>query len=172
MTLAEVRQRATALLREQGVRTTPVDVTTLAERLGISVVAQPMEEAVSGVLVVRDGRAAIGVNQAHHPHRQRFTIAHELGHYLLHSGDTRLFVDAGLTFYRDDSSADGTYAQEIEANAFAAELLMPEHLLKQCLGNQKVDLHDDLAVARLAARFGVSGQALTIRLINLKLASA
>ncbi len=172
MTAGAARRRAAALLREQGVRATPVDVAALAKQLGISVVAQSMEETVSGVLVMRDDRAAIGVNQAHHLHRQRFTIAHELGHYLLHSGDTRLFVDAGLTFYRDDSSADSVYAQEVEANAFAAELLMPEHALKQHLGDRRVDLHDDVAVARLAAHFGVSAQALTIRLINLKLASA
>ncbi len=172
MTIAGARRRAVELLEEQGICSAPVDVAAMAVRLGVSIVAQPLEESVSGVLVLRGGQAAIGVNEAHPPRRQRFTIAHELGHYLLHRDAASLFVDEGLTFYRDRSSGDGVYQQEIEANAFAAELLMPQRLLRDHLGSQRVDLHDDVAVTRLAAKFGVSVQALTVRLVTLKLASA
>jgi len=58
-------------------------------------------------------------------------------------------------------------AQEIEANAFAAELLMPEKLLTEMIHSKPFDAFDEGAVRRLAAQFGVSAQALTIRLTKL-----
>jgi Zn-dependent peptidase ImmA (M78 family) len=172
MTVAVARRRAQALLRRLGSGDLPVDVRALAAELGVTVVSQPLEATVSGVLVLRNGYAAIGVNDGHHPRRQRFTIAHELGHFVLHREADRLFVDESLTFYRDQQSAEGLYEREIAANAFAAELLMPEVSLRAILGDRPIDLHDDTAIQHLAARFDVSVQALTIRLVNLGLASA
>lgn len=167
-----IEQRSAQLLRDASVSAVPVDVLAIARYLEIGVVAQPLEDAVSGMLIVRSGRAAIGVNEEHHPHRQRFTIAHEIGHYLLHRETGNLFVDSTLTFYRDDSSADGVYQQEIEANAFAAALLMPAGILKKALDDREIDLYDERTVWKLASTFGVSQQALTIRLVKLGLVSA
>lgn len=172
MTISKSVRRARDLLLETGMHEPPIDVAALAAHLGVRVVSQTLEDAISGVLVIRDDQAAIGVNEGHHRNRQRFTIAHELGHYLLHHEESTLFVDSTLTFYRDATSANGRIEQEIEANTFAAEILMPSKFLRQHLGDRAIDLHDDVAVSRLAARFGVSAQALTIRLINLKLVSA
>lgn len=167
-----IEQCSEQLLRAVGMSAVPIDVIAIARHLGIGVVAQPLEDAVSGMLIVRSDRAAIGVNEEHHPHRQRFTIAHELGHYLLHRETTNLFVDSALTFYRDDSSADGVYQQEIEANAFAAALLMPADTLRKALDDRAIDLYDERTVWKLATTFGVSQQALTIRLVKLGLVSA
>jgi len=164
--------RAEQVLRETNVQGAPIDVIKIAERLGVSVIAQPLEDAISGMLVVRNEHAAIGVNEDHHAHRQRFTIAHELGHYLLHRDTAKLFVDSTLTFYRDSSSADGVYQQEIEANAFAAALLMPAAVLEKALDGHEIDLYDERTVWKLATTFGVSQQALTIRLVKLGLVSA
>ena len=61
-------------------------------------------------------------------------------------------------------------AQEIAANAFAAELLMPEDAVREYVGDRLVDVYDDATIRRLAARFGMSVQAITIRLIRLGLA--
>lgn len=169
MQIAEVQGRARSLLAEVGVDDLPVDVVEVARRLGIPVVADPLEDSISAVLVVRAGRAAIGVNENHHPHRQRFSIAHELGHYLLHRDAANVFVDGSLTFFRDEHSADGVYRQEIEANAFAAELLMPVALVRSEVQRCSVDVHDDGAVAQLATKFKVSQQALMIRLVRLGL---
>lgn len=142
----------------------PVDVEDVARTRNVTVVRQELDESVSGVLVVKDGRGIIGVNDKHHPNRQRFTIAHELGHYLLHNGSGEIFVDRSPVFFRDETSSGGVKWQEMDANAFAAELLMPSEDLKQQLNERPIDAFDDMSIRRLATRFGVSAQALTIRL--------
>lgn len=161
-------REAKALLYESG-HTVPVDVEAIAEAHGVSVVKQDLEDSVSGVLIIKDGRGIIGVNSSHHPNRQRFTIAHELGHYVLHPKAGTVFVDRSIIFFRDSDSAKGVDHREMEANAFAAELLMPENEVMEQLDDQQIDAFDDLPVRRLAARFGVSAQALTIRLTKLGL---
>jgi Zn-dependent peptidase ImmA (M78 family) len=164
--VAEARR----LLKEHGT-TLPIDIAAIVKRLGVGVRLQPMEESVSGMLVIRDGRATIGVNQSHHPNRQRFTLAHELGHYLLHSKRTQVFVDSSTMFFRDGLAAEGIDKVEIDANAFAAELLMPEGVLRDITRHQPLDAFDDRAIQSLAVKFGVSVRALTIRLTKLGLGS-
>lgn len=161
---------ARKLLKEHGT-TLPIDIAAIVKRQGVGVRHQPMEESVSGMLVIKDDRATIGVNQSHHPNRQRFTLAHELGHYLLHSKRTQVFVDSSTMFFRDGLAAEGTDKVEIEANAFAAELLMPENVLRDITRHQLIDAFDDRAIQSLAAKFGVSVRALTIRLTKLGLGS-
>jgi Zn-dependent peptidase ImmA (M78 family) len=161
---------ARKLLKEHGYAL-PIDVESIINKHGIHIRHQPMEESVSGMLVVKDDRATIGINQSHHPNRQRFTLAHELGHYLLHRRSTQVFVDASTMFFRDGVAAEGKDKFEIEANAFAAELLMPETVLLDLIRHQSVDAFDDRAVKSLAVKFGVSVRALTIRLTTLGLGS-
>jgi Zn-dependent peptidase ImmA (M78 family) len=111
------------------------------------------------------GHAVIGVNIAQHLNRQRFTIAHELGHLLLHSGDA-VHVDA--IKHRDDVSKKGTEIEEVESNLFAAELLMPAQFLKQDLDRLRtITLLDEEKVAKLARVYGVSSQAMAVRLAHL-----
>lgn len=162
--------RAKSLLSDYGIQDVPVNVHALAREVGARIVEEVLDDDTSGVLVIKNNQAVIGVNKYHHHRRQRFTIAHELGHFLLHRDDASVFVDT--IFYRDANSSEGMDEQEIAANAFAAELLMPEPILRQYLKSQGIDLFDDVAVKRLALRFDVSEQALTIRLINLRLIAA
>ncbi len=150
----------------------PIDVLQIAQALDISISKQDMEDSVSGILLIEGDHAVVGVNKDHHPNRQRFTIAHELGHYLLHRTSTSVFIDGSSVFFRDGTSSEGTRLQEIEANAFAAELLMPEALLREHIGEQPLDVFDDTALWRLADLFGVSVQALSIRLSKLGLLTA
>jgi Zn-dependent peptidase ImmA (M78 family) len=111
----------------------------------------------------------IGVNSHHPKTRQRFTIAHEVGHFCLH-GHEELRVDKGLFVIRnrDATSSTGTDIEEIEANLFAAELLMPakwlERDLLEGLGSNK---RDDNLISELAKKYLVSDQALTIRTSSL-----
>lgn len=147
----------------------PIDVEAIVKALGIAIRTQELEDSVSGMLVMKGGRTTIGVNENHHSNRQRFTLAHELGHFLLHSNLSSIFIDASIIFFRDGTSSEGSKAQEIEANAFAAELLMPEKQLREIINNQPLDAFDEGAVRRLATQFGVSSQALTIRLTKLEL---
>ncbi len=75
-------------------------------------------------------------------------------------------------FFRDEKSAQGTKFQEIEANTFAAELLMPEKVLRKRLSQEPLDALDDFeksALGELANELQVSCQALTIRLTRLGL---
>jgi Zn-dependent peptidase ImmA (M78 family) len=105
----------------------------------------------------------IGVNASHPSARRRFTIAHELGHVLLLAHDD-LHVD-GKLMLRDATSSQGNDRREIEANAFAAELLMPVEMLRhEIVLRGGIDLDDDRDVGGLARIFGVSVQALLIRL--------
>lgn len=168
MPRGEAVRKAQQVITETGYEI-PVDVEAIAKARGLDVVRQDLEDSVSGVLMIRDERGTILVNGAHHPNRQRFSIAHELGHYLLHPEDGTVFVDRSPVFFRDRASSSGIRQQEIDANAFAAELLMPEEDLNAQLNGRPIDAFDDVSVRRLAARFGVSAQALTIRLTRLDL---
>lgn len=147
--------------------TLPIDVHAIARSHGITILTVSLEDPVSGLLVVKNGNATIGVNENHHLNRQRFSLAHELGHYLLHRDKSSVFLDEAPIFFRDEKSSDGSEREEIEANAFAAALLMPEALLREIVRNKPLDAQDDVAVRRLATQFGVSTQALTIRLTRL-----
>jgi len=163
-------RRARDLLRKHGATAPPVDVEALARGDGATIEYQDLGPSVSG-LVVRspDGRVVIGVNSSHHPNRQRFTIAHEIGHHLLHATSATVFVDDMMVHFRDDEQTGKSDPREMEANAFAAALLMPDDWLRTDLRNRKIDLSDDTAVRNLASRYRVSQQALTFRLMNLNL---
>jgi Zn-dependent peptidase ImmA (M78 family) len=103
--------------------------------------------------------------------QQRFTIAHELGHFLLHEGYT-VHLDENLGALRinlrNSESARGEDADEKEANLFAAELLMPAAFLREDLRDKDLDLLADGAfIDKLAKKYKVSSQALTFRLAYL-----
>lgn len=162
---ARVRNRVQRLL--EGLDGPPVDVEALAASLGAEVRAFRLERDVSGVLYRERDRKVIVVNVAHAPARRRFTIAHELGHLLLHPGEP-VHVDQGLRInLRDAASATAEEVDEIEANAFAANLLMPAEWLRQDVSEKGIDLEDTNEVKRLADRYGVSAQAMLVRLASL-----
>ena len=165
---ARARKEARALLRKFNVAAAPVPVERIAKSLRVRVEYAPLDGELSGLAYIRDGVAIIGINTLHAPNRQRFTLAHELAHIQLHGKELEhaVHVDRG-SLRRDSLSAAGVDATEIEANTFAAELLMPEDLLKATLEGQSVDLEDDQAVAMLAKRFKVSEAAMRFRLSTL-----
>src|SRR2546425_3925042 len=139
------RAEATArrLISELGIRKPPVPVETLAERLGAQISYSPFEGDLSGMVFRDDAKIIIGVNSLHHPNRQRFTIAHEIGHMLLHKGQ-EVHVDRTYRVnLRDDLSSQAVSPEEMEANAFAAALLMPEGLLIQDLRGQAIDFENE-----------------------------
>lgn len=161
-TIPQIERKAWQKLRQHDVDTAPVDVAALAETLGAKIVYESMEDSVSAMLSIEGGDATIVVNAGHHSNRQRFSIAHELGHYVLHASDNDLFVDR--SFFRNQASSVGESRREIEANAFAAALLMPAQLIEKHLDD---DGDTELYIDDLASDFHVSEHAMTIRLINL-----
>lgn len=145
----------------------PVNLGRIARKLDIPIKTTEMEGDIDGFVVTNteEFKAVIGVNSNKNPNRQRFTIAHELGHALLHAGE-KLHVDQGFEIkLRSSKSAGGVDLEEKEANLFAAELLMPEKLLEKDLAEiGEVDLEDQRSIRELAQRYRVSCQAMSIRL--------
>lgn len=169
MTTVRIEQKAERLLEECNALRAPIPLESVIRHLDLVSQARPLGDA-SGVLVVENGRGLIGYNASHSTVRQRFTIAHEIGHYVLHvkSKQQRLFVDKSV-FKRDDDSSTGNDAEEVEANKFAAALLMPAVLVRSEIAKQGLDLDDEDDVATLARRFNVSAAAMSFRLENLHL---
>jgi Zn-dependent peptidase ImmA (M78 family) len=162
----ELDEKTTRLLTGHGLLAEPVDVEALARQLGATVRRDELEDDVSGFLLVEHGVSTITVNSRHHMNRQRFTIAHECGHLHLHAGaGDRLWVDK-THFYRA-TSKPGEDLQEIQANQFAAGILLPEHLVRTSL-NGRTPL-TEVDISRLASRFEVSDRAMTVRLISIEL---
>lgn len=119
-------------------------------------------------MLFREGsRAIIGVNSLHPKSRQRFTIAHELGHLELHETGEIHIDHRFLARRRDGVSSLAIDQDEIEANNFAAELLMPKFMLENDLAKLQVDYEDEELPRWLADRYKVSLQAMAIRLSNL-----
>jgi Zn-dependent peptidase ImmA (M78 family) len=165
--VTQAKKAALRMLAESDIRHAPVDVLALAESRGIRVVYEELEDKVSGMLVQTADETVIGINARHHVNRQRFTLAHELAHYVLHAPSPTVYVDGMMVHFRSDSLFPPAKPIEIEANAFAATLLMPPELLRRDLAGRTIDAFDESPVRRLAQQYGVSPQALTIRLLEL-----
>ncbi|TYQ00234.1 uncharacterized protein DUF955 [Tenacibaculum adriaticum] len=142
----------------------PINVEKLCTLLNVEIVRQNLEDEVSGFLVRKNNKDVIGLNQSQHEVRQRFTIAHELGHFILHK-DQPLFVDyyRGSKLYRS-SQRGQNYLIEKQANFFAASLLMPKKLVNSELKKLSDDLDYDIKVDKLSRKFKVSFQAMDYRL--------
>jgi Zn-dependent peptidase ImmA (M78 family) len=160
-----------ARLKEVG---QPVSVDAVARSLGARLSFDPFEESdISGFVARRPGMPpVIGVNSAHPMTRQRFTIAHEIGHLVMHVGQP-LIVDKLVRVNLRRAALPST-SVEIEANRFAAALLMPEALLRrefERLASKRQPVHVDALIDSLAKSFAVSSQAMRIRLNELDLLS-
>ncbi|EBU8090008.1 ImmA/IrrE family metallo-endopeptidase, partial [Salmonella enterica subsp. enterica serovar Agona] len=143
-----------------------VNVELVAKRLGATIKYAPYEGEMAGALIRSNEIAVIAVNSAHHKNRQRFTIAHECGHLIYHN-DERLYVDKTFSIRRrDDVSRMAIDKEEVEANQFAAELLMPFDYILRDIIRSDIDIEDGTEVARLAKKYAVSSQAMTYRIAN------
>lgn len=138
----------------------PVDVIAIAEEIGLPVYEDDaMPDNISGMLLKNaelggsSGYCVI-VNASHHINRKRFTVAHEIAHYILHRDEIGDEVKDNA-LYRSHLSN----AIEAQANKFAADILMPWDLVNRMTSNL---LSQD--VASLARKFQVSQSAMAIRL--------
>lgn len=125
-----------------------IPVVEIAERNGVNVVFSDLgkfRETVAGFIDF--GKRRIYVNKLDKPVRQRFTLAHELGHWVLH----RNAFEANPSLYPvmpRFSSVDESNAFEQEANAFASELLVPNKLLDKVRSHPATLLADVFDVSR------------------------
>jgi Zn-dependent peptidase ImmA (M78 family) len=145
------------------------DIKDFITSLGINLEITPLE-SMSGFAYQKEGKKVIGINETDGEQRQRFTMAHELGHMFVHVNDGVIF-DRGFAYFRDGNSSTGLNPKERQANAFAAELLMPaEHLIEQVrsLEGGIIDpMQDDSKIRKLAKLYGVSFSAMSVRLDSL-----
>lgn len=174
MNLKYVRLQAENIAEVKGSGKVPIDVKAIAQSLGLEVNEADLGPDVSGLLISNGATAQVYVQSKDHKFRKRFTIAHEIGHHFLRhqfeSGE-HVHVDKGnYISQRGPRASEGIDFKEIEANQFAASLLMPTKALRQRIGKMPgatplLDHH----VTLLAKEFGVSEQAMTIRLTGLGL---
>lgn len=162
-----IRSSARELLHSHGCAAAPIRVDRLAKEMDIAVRYDALQGDLSGMAFIKDGVKFIVVNALHHPHRQRFTIGHEVGHHVLHPEKLSdgIHVDKNI-MRRDVLSAAGTDNFEIQANIFASELLMPRDLMLAAISAGK-DLDEDKDLQSLAKQFKVSLAALQFRLAAL-----
>ena len=163
MEFKDIEQRAEEILELSGKRTIPVPVEEIAKHFNLRVGKGPSND-FSGLLLRKNGAALIGVNDTETPQRQRFTIAHELGHFFLHPSK-EAFVD-----YRN-SNIPRT-PKEREADVFAAALLMPRKEISRDFKKVTNGVAFDEesfkgVVTSLAKKYDVSDEAMRIRLMTL-----
>ncbi|EGQ8008887.1 TPA: ImmA/IrrE family metallo-endopeptidase [Vibrio parahaemolyticus] len=140
-----------AIAARNNINTRPIDLHGLCHILGVGIQYLPLENNISGRLHHDGNRWVINVNSLHHPRRQRFTIAHELGHYFLHRSSQQGYEDA--TFHRGRAYSE----KELEADNFAGALLMPKDEFKDYVRNSSNRIDD------IAEYFGTSSVAIKKR---------
>jgi hypothetical protein len=151
---SHIHRQASRLLDSAGVAHEPVSLRDVVSALNLELVQKTCEPfSCEAALEPMGDTRAIVLNGAGDERRRRFTIAHEIGHFVLHPGRLRP--------ERDGLVNEAMRLEEREADTFAAELLMPEHLVRQAVAEQGAD------PALLADRFQVSARAMEIRLQRL-----
>ena len=132
------------------IRSPPIPITSMLKDLGVRVHEAQGVNWEGAVSSSAEGKADVWVRDDSAPARRRFTLAHELGHLMLHA--------TGVMF-RDITTGTLMHPpEEREANAFAAALLMPRALV------QPLVYEPGMSIADMADLFAVSLQAMSIRL--------
>lgn len=155
----------------------PIDVNEIARHLDITVksdISLQSRNAI-GEISFHDEKPVVRINPIQNSYipRKRFTLAHEIGHYCLHSGNE--FTDSKKTMSRTESFWDSC---ESEANDFAAQLLMPRSLVIEegqkiishyTKNNESKRMPASKFIELMADKFEVSNKAMEYRLKNLKI---
>jgi len=143
----------------------PVSVEEIAEAVGIEELREVDSENFEGLLVTDAGKTkgAIAYAKSSGRERRRFTIAHEIGHFLIptHGANAQCAkADLGVV-----KSADSRKSKEAEANRFAASLLMPRKLY--LAGMRRLGAPETDHILKLASRYEVSKEAAARRFAEL-----
>lgn len=155
------REKADNIIEMFFIDEAPIDVFGIAEKLGFIVDKVDLPNEIPAKIEAHEDIKVIFINKNHSLTRQRFSVGHELGHYL--SGHENFNIETRIGVVDDKKYLNPQYQQEYEADDFAAELLMPKKILK-------IDvLENKLTLQELVEKYEVSEQAMTIQLVNLKL---
>lgn len=153
---------ASCLLERLGIRGKP-DLHVVAKRVGLRIVEVEAEAFEGSLVRALDGpKGIVAINEAiREPSRKRFTIGHEIGHYLLPGHRNLENVCAGGVI---ESWQKGLNQPELEANEFAVELLLPLKYVRDALQLKDPSLR---SIARVATEFETSLTATTLRFVDL-----
>ncbi len=173
MRQSEVEKKAIEFCNDNGIDSYPVEIIKICNNYGLKVFEEYLPRDVSGLIVVDDKiwqkyetNQFILVNLADSAVRRRFTIAHELAHYILHRNGNKLYAHR-------DSDVEGVIKSSIEreANFFAANVLMPEKLIEEKVEDVKQGVGDKVPnfvlVKEISDYFAVSESAAEVRLKQL-----
>ena len=137
---------------------TAIDISSVAKKLGLNVYSTSFENnAISGYIKFENGEKNIYINNTQSVQRQRFTVAHEIAHYILHK--EVLEQNGGTPMFR---GGDSNYAER-QANRLAAAILMPQTKVQEMYQNQKKTIQE------MAELFWVSYGAMANRISSLGL---
>lgn len=144
-----------------------IDLFKECERYGYQLLRYPLgEEADLGFTLKKDGDTIIFTNTSSRLSRELFTLAHELGHIILHMEQSSSFIDTTMTI-----SGKSTDEKEQEANYFAACLLMPADEIEKFFDLELENLEQNglsaMDIARIMSEFNVSFDMVLNRLENL-----
>nr|WP_281720199.1 ImmA/IrrE family metallo-endopeptidase [Nitrosomonas nitrosa] len=149
------------LARDEGYKAFPVNPIAIARKHGIHVEQKrPEMSGISGALIFA-GNNPIIIYSTEHANKgfENFSVAHELGHYFL-PGHPEEIQRAGGAHMSRSGFSEGNSSIEIEADHFAAGLLMPHYLVRQTLGAGQVGLQ---GIRQLANQANASLTAAAIR---------
>lgn len=160
---------ANETLKEAKISAIPIPITEIAKYYGFSVFEGEMRDGESGLILVSenkvdrfDSKKIIMVNRDEVEVRKRFTIAHEIGHYILNDKPQKCYA------HRETNKRD---FEEVMADSFASHILMPEKPLKDYITHLRFDswgiLQKDLLVYAVSRQFFVSKSAAEVRLIKM-----
>ncbi len=168
------QEEARKILHHLKLSQPPIAVEKVARHLGAHIRYSPFDGEISGIGYILAGVPIIGVNSLHRRNRQRFTIAHECGHLVMHRHllSHEVHVDRQFSVLRrDTTSSSGKNRIENQANQFAAELTMPEKMLeaaiKRIAVDYMIDIDDSIIIKKLAQEFRMSENVMKIRIGNL-----
>lgn len=144
-----------------------IDLFKECERCGFKLLRYPLgEEADLGFMLKKDNDTVIFTNSCNRLSREIFTLAHEIGHVMLHMEGSVSFIDDAVTI-----SGRSTDEKEQEANYFAACLLMPEDEVSKFLDLEIEDFEQKgltaMDIARIMSEFNVSFETALNRLENI-----
>lgn len=171
MNKEKIIQRATEFCAENDIKSYPVNIVEICSRYGFKVFEEYLPTGVSGFVVVHkenfdkyDTNRLIVVNLLDSARRRRFTIAHELAHFILHGENGEVYA------HRDAGQNGGI---ENEANVFASNILMPKELIESALSHLEDEVWGEIPasvkVSYIANNFAVSLPAARVRLEQLGL---
>lgn len=173
-TYLDIANKAYSFLPDGSKTSPPIDIENIIISNGVKIREDSsLADGVIGKITFELNKAIISINPRENTYksRRRFTLAHEFGHFVLHSCEgEREFIDMSDAMYRSEASND----YEIEANHFAACILMPDSSLveeaEKLIGyfcENPIEFSEDEFIRRLALLFNVSIQSMRFRLSNM-----